>query len=354
MSRVQLPIGSGDADNRRNPGELPRKDFETDPSGVTTSGSKTELVARQNAAATADVETSSFEGVLTGKCNPVDLVCKFKQQANEIGGQLEGVALDTFDKAMDTLFNSNVQPLVDKVKAAASETISEVNAKVNATINHIDVAGKDMIAFAGKQAKKLANDVTHDIQDMVTKVVEKATAAVKKIEAKFYEDIQKLLQSINKIVQKGQCMAAGGAKQLQDQIYKLLSDWTHGYSLSSCWRSLGYEITKSMEVLTEMQLYNYHKKCVLLSSIKPTTPANERAQIYAQGQLYAAQYFCIGETAGAPAFQNWFTKEWLWWGIQYNRWKNGKPTSDSTGTARCRHDTGHTVLPQAVAQRAMG
>ena len=103
--------------------------------------------ARQNAAATADVETSSFEGVLTGKCNPVDLVCKFKQQANEIGGQLEGVALDTFDKAMDTLFNSNVQPLVDKVKAAASETISEVNANVNATINHIDVSGKDMIAF---------------------------------------------------------------------------------------------------------------------------------------------------------------------------------------------------------------
>ena len=83
---------------------------------------------------------------------------------------------------MGTLFDNNIRPLVDKVQAAASETMSEVSTEIHATIDHIDVVGKDMIAFAGQQAKELAKDVTHDIQGMVTKVIQKATAAVKKME----------------------------------------------------------------------------------------------------------------------------------------------------------------------------
>ena len=32
-------------------------------------------------------------------------------------------------------------------------------------------------------------------------------------------------------------------------------------------------------------------------------------------QQYAAEYKCIGETAGSPAFQDVFAKEWIWWGV---------------------------------------
>ena len=37
--------------------------------------------------------------------------------------------------------------------------------------------------------------------------------------------------------------------------------------------------------------------------------------------LQSAEYYCIGETANVPAFQDVLSKEWLWWGVQYNDWK---------------------------------
>ena len=86
----------------------------------------------------------------------------------------------------------------------------------------------------------------------------------------------------------------------------------------------------SLEDLTEIQLYDYQKQCTLLNKITPTTPIKGPGEIletYAQGQLYAAQYYCIGETANAPAFQNVLTKEWLWWGVQYNAWNALRMTS---------------------------
>merc|ERR1711881_297928 len=239
---------------------------------------------------------------------------------------------------MDKLFKNNIGPLVDNVKAAisadigqvgeeVSKSISQVNTAVQATVDHVTANLNQVIDNAAQQAKELVDEVAYDVDKVATDILQKATAAVIAIESKFFEDAEKILTQINQIVRKGQCMEAGGAKQLQNELYKLLSSWTHFYSLSSCWRSLGYGVMQSLEGLTEMQLYKYHKQCVLLSSFKPTTSPSDRAATYAQGQLYAAEYFCIGETANSPAFQNWFTKEWLWWGVQYNRWKNGKPTS---------------------------
>ena len=120
-------------------------------------------------------------------------------------------------------------------------------------------------------------------------------------------------------------MEAGGAKQIQDAIYKLIKGLNPLYKFSSCWRGLGYTIFRSLEDLTDVELYNYQKTCTLLNKITPTTPihgANGIAETYAQGQLYAAEYYCIGETAGSPAFQDVFTQEWVWWGVQYNFWKD--------------------------------
>lgn len=138
-------------------------------------------------------------------------------------------------------------------------------------------------------------------------------------------DASKLLEAINAIVQKGQCMEAGGAKQIQDAIYKFLKGLNPMYRVSSCWRGLGYTIWRSLEDLTDIELYNYQKACTLLNKITPTTPIdgpNGIIETYAQGQLYSAEYYCIGETAGSPAFQDVFAKEWVWWGVQYNAWKN--------------------------------
>ena len=54
---------------------------------------------------------------------------------------------------MSTLFHNNIRPLVEKVQVAASETISEVSTQVHATIDHLNAVGKEMISFAGQQAK---------------------------------------------------------------------------------------------------------------------------------------------------------------------------------------------------------
>ena len=72
----------------------------------------------------------------------------------------------------------------------------------------------------------------------------------------------------------------------------------------------------------------------VLNKITPNTPIEGPAgilQIYAQGQLYAAEYYCIGETANAPAFQDVLSKEWLWWGVQYNTWRNIGITTSHKG-----------------------
>jgi len=163
--------------------------------------------------------------------------------------------------------------------------------------------------------------VTEDI----LQIVSAGSDAVQKAEQTFFTDASQLLKEINAIVQKGQCMEAAGAKQIQDQIYKLLEGLNPLYRFSSCWRGLGHGVTTSLESLTDIQLYDYQKQCTLLINITPNTPVsgpNGILEVYAQGQLYAAEYNCIGETAGAPAFQDFMTKEWVWWGVQYNSWKN--------------------------------
>jgi hypothetical protein len=206
-------------------------------------------------------------------------------------------------------------------KNAIDNTITAVDADVNATINHIDSSIKSIIADAAQTANALAGNVTEDI----LKIVSAGSDAVQKAEQTFFTDASQLLKEINAIVQKGQCMEAAGAKQIQDQIYKVLEGLNPMYRFSSCWRSLGYGVTTSLESLTDIQLYDYQKQCTLLNKITPNTPiggANGILEIYAQGQLYAAEYNCIGETAGAPAFQDLMTKEWVWWGVQYNSWKN--------------------------------
>ena len=50
----------------------------------------------------------------------------------------------------------------------------------------------------------------------------KASAAIQEAENTFCQDTSKMIAQLNAIVQKGQCMEAGDAKQLQDQILKLL------------------------------------------------------------------------------------------------------------------------------------
>ena len=190
-----------------------------------------------------------------------DINCKIREFIKGEASKLIDQAKQAFEQAMDHVFDEDISPLLDKVEAAIDAGIDKVNNDVNETINHIESA------------------------------------------------------IINQIVQKGLCMEAGGAKQ----IYKLLKALNPYYRVSHCWHSLGYKITMSLEdkiYVTDIQLYNYQKECILLNKITPTTPIEGPGGIletYAQGQLYAAEY-CIGETANARTFQDVLIKEWLLWG----------------------------------------
>ena len=273
-----------------------------------TSSPEMELLARQNAAAKSDVATSSFEGALLGKCFPLDFVCKFNAEVQKVGNELEGVALDTFKKAMNTLFNDNIAPLIDKVQAIAETDMKQVDDYVNAVIDHITANVKDVIDDAAQQAKELAKDITRDIQKMMTKIIQQASAAVEKAMQTFFDDAQKLLSQINMIVQKGQCMEAGGAKQVQDLIYKAVKSLApHLYNWSSCWRSLNYKITQSLEDLNEIQLYAYHKKCLLLKSITPKSSPDDHQKAYTQGSCTPPSIF-VSARQQTPQFQNFFYK----------------------------------------------
>ena len=178
----------------------------------------------------------------------------------------------------------------------------QVDAYVNQTINHVETAIKDIV----DDAAQTANSLAHNITTCVEAIISKASAAIQEAENTFFQDASALLAQLNAIVQKGQCMEAGGAKQVQDQILKLLKGLHPTYRWSQCWRQLGFKFTTTLEDLTEVQLYDYQKQCTLLNTITPTTPIDGPGgllQTYAQGQLYAAEYYCIGETANAPAFQ---------------------------------------------------
>ena len=254
-------------------------------------------------------------------CGWLDFMCKARDKIEEAGSKLIGEAKQAFEQAMDYVFDKDIVPLVDKLEAAINAGIDKIDKDVNDTINHIQTVMDQIIDQAAQDANALASNVTKDIEQ----IIDKATSSFMKLEQTFYQDASNLLEKINDIVEKGQCMEASGAKQIQNGIYKLLKSLDPFYRVSSCWRSLGYKITWSLEDLTEIQLYDFQKACTLLNRITPTTPIKGPGGIletYAQGQLYAAQYYCIGETANAPAFQNTLTKEWVWWGVQYDLWNH--------------------------------
>ena len=254
-------------------------------------------------------------------CFFLDIECKIKESIQKVGSELIGKAEQAFEQAMDHVFDQDISPLLDKAIAAIDAGIDKVDKDVNETINHIESSIEAIIQDAAQTANALASNVTHDIEE----IIRKATTAMEQVENTFYKDASNLLSQINQIVQKGQCMEASGAKQIQDQLYKLLKSLDPYYRVSSCWRSLGHKISMTLEDLTDIQLYNYQKECTLLNKVTPNTPIEGPGGIletYAQGQLYAAEYYCIGETANAPAFQDVLSKEWLWWGVQYNAWKH--------------------------------
>lgn len=260
--------------------------------------------------------TSSVQG-----CSWLNIECKVKEFINQEASLLIGKAQKAFEQAMDHLFDDNISPLIDKAEAAIDAGIDKVDEDVNQTIDHIESSMEAIIHDAAQTANALASNVTHDIEE----IIRKAASAMQQVESTFYRDVSSLLVQINQIVQKGQCMEAGGAKQIQDAIYKLLKSLNPYYRFSSCWRSLGFKSSMSLEDLTDIQLYNYQKECTLLNKITPNTPIRGPGgilQTYAQGQLYAAEYYCIGETAGSPAFQDVLSKEWLWWGVQYKAWNH--------------------------------
>lgn len=253
-------------------------------------------------------------------CSFFDLKCKVEGSIEKAGSQLIDKAQQAFEQAMDHVFDQDIVPLLDKVEAAINAGIDKVDKDVNATIDHVLRSIERIIQDAAQTANALASNVTHDVEVIISK----AASAMEQVVDTFYQDASRLLFEINEIVKKGQCMEAGGAKQIHDQIYKLLKALNPFYRFSACWRDLDYKISMSLEDLTDIQLYNYQKECTLLNKITPTTPIEGPGGIletYAQGQLYAAEYYCIGETAGAPAFEDIFSKEWLWWGVQYNTWK---------------------------------
>lgn len=254
-------------------------------------------------------------------CGFLDLKCKAKDAIEEAGSQLIGQAKQAFEQAMDYVFDNDIVPLLDKVEAAIDAGIDKVNQDVNETIDHVESAIEAIIQDAAKTANALATNLTHDIEQIISQ----AASAAEQVEQKFYRDASNLLEKINQIVEKGQCLEAAFVKQLQDGIYRLLKSLNPYYRFSSCWRSLGFKATMTLEDLTTIELYNYQKECTLLNKITPTTPIKGPGgllETYAQGQLDAAEYYCIGETANAPALQDVMTKEWVWWGVQYNAWLN--------------------------------
>ena len=253
-------------------------------------------------------------------CSFFDLKCKVEGSIESVGSQLIDKAEQAFEQAMDHVFDQDIVPLLDKVEAAINAGIDKIDKDINETINHVLSSIETIIQDAAQTANALASNLTHDVEVIISK----AASAMEQVVDTFYQDASRLLSEINQIVQKGQCIEAGGAKQIQDQIYKLLKSLNPLYRFSACWRDMGYKITMSLEDLTDIQLYNYQKQCTLLNKITPTTPIEGPGGIletYAQGQLYAAEYYCIGETANAPAFEDTMSKEWLWWGVQYNTWK---------------------------------
>ncbi len=266
----------------------------------------------------------------TQGCGFLNIKCKIKQFIEEESSKLIGQAEQAFEQAMDYVFDQDIIPLLDKAEAAIDAGIDKVDKDVNETINHIESSIETIIHDAAETANSLASNLTHDIEEIISK----AASAMVQVEKTFYRDASHLLDQINQIVQKGQCMEAGGARQIQDGIYRLLKALNPYYRLSRCWRSMGYKVTMTLEDLTDIQLYNYQKQCTLLNKITPNTPIEGPGgilQTYAQGQLYAAEYYCIGETANAPAFQDVLSKEWLWWGVQYNTWRNiGMTTKNNT------------------------
>ena len=273
--------------------------------------------------------TSTVQG-----CGFLDIKCRAEQDIAAASAKLKGDAKIAFEQAMNYLTTNDIDPLADKVQAAIDAGIDKVEKDVNDTIDHFMSTLDQVIEHAAQQATALAANITHAAEVIINQTAA-ATAAIEKT---LYHDANNLLEQINQIVQKGKCAEASGAKEIKNDIYKVIKVADPNYRFSSCWRDLGHKITTSLEDLSDIDLYNFQKTCTLLSKITPTTPIKGPGGIidtYAQGQKSATDYFCIGETSPAPAFQDTMTKEWIWWGVQVNLWNStlssGKPLARAVG-----------------------
>jgi hypothetical protein len=268
-------------------------------------------------------------------CVFLDVKCRVEEV---IDSQLVGKEGQAFKQAMDHVFDKDILPLLDEVVAVIDAGINMVDKDVNETINHIESSIRVIIHDAAQTANAVATG-------HIEKVIHEAATTMEEVENTFYKDASNLLTHVNQIVWKGQCMEASGAKQIRDGIHRLLESLNPYYQLVSCWRGLGYKPSMTLQDLTDMQLYNYQKQCTLLNKITPTTPikgAGGILETYAEGQLYAAEYYCIGQTASSPSFQDVLFKEWLWWGVQYNTWKNRMTQK------KCDHNTAEVDRRKAV------
>ena len=277
-----------------------------------------------------------FDQVIVGKwkCGAFHLGDCIDQAVKQATHELIPSAKTAFNDAMKEVTDNQINPLVDKahslIDASVNQATNEVSGAVNQAIDHGQYAIKDVIDKAANTAQLLVDHTVDDVEKAIESatavIIRDATQSILLVEKQFFRDAGVVLKEINALVRHGDCMVTMATKQMKDGIYKLIKELSPWYRFSKCWHKLDYSIFRSLEDLTDMELYNYQKECTLLDKITPETKVNAPNGLldtYAQGQLYAAEFYCLGEIEGAPAFQDRFAREWIWWGEQYATWSGG-------------------------------
>lgn len=243
--------------------------------------------------------------------DPFGIFGSATKKMEQAGEQLVGKAKQAFEEAMRDLFDTEINPLIDKVNAMILEDADAIKKDVEEVI---DTATKDIDAMIDHAAQVAQSMIDHEIDEIKQKIIDETAEKVNECLNNFFQGVNNVLQKFYETVVKVNCMVQGDIDRVYEDVYKLIGS---GCLIpdSCCW-SQGVPF-KTLKSMGDSQLYGL-EVCRRTSGLSEKTPVTELIKAYMDCQIVSKKFYCIDFGTGSA--RDYFSKEYNNWGVKYDFW----------------------------------
>lgn len=227
---------------------------------------------------------------------------------------------------IDGIINNANQSIADRLEQAdkiVSQLIAEADEKTKQRLNQID----GIIKTSLKEMREIVVEVNNILQrsfDRADNLVSDASSQLDNLRKKFRQDATYFFDRTEYIIETVDCKVTGTVDQIKfdlEQMGKELADlWPKlcvpRCKVPYCYSQLG--LTERPQSFEHSMIYDL-KKCGLLNSLRPDTPARRIKNAYLDLKTLAAKMMCVQRQAG-PQAKLHYTWDWLEFGEQYDFW----------------------------------